>query len=176
MSVESKQKKTEIIEGLQEVFSRCTIGILTDYRGLLTSEITVLRRKLQESGSEYRVVKNTLARLAAERTGKGELAKSLEGPTGIALGYGGIAAARVLTDYIRESKVNLTIKGGFWGERFLTSEEVVALSKLPSREILLGQMLGQMKRPVSALLGCLTAPLRGITGVLQSRIRQLEGV
>jgi len=177
MSVESREKKTQIIDGLQEAFSECSIGILTDYRGLVTSEITNLRRRLQDTGSEYRVVKNTLARFAAERTGKSELAASFDGPVAIAFGYGDIAIpARVVADYIRDSKASLTIKGGFWGERLLTSAEVMTLSTLPSREILLAQVLGQMKSPVSALLGRLTTPLRGLTGVLQARIKQLEGV
>ena len=176
MSRESKEKKTQIIERLQEAFSKCSIGILTDYRGLTTSEITTLRRRLQESGSDYKVVKNTLARFAAARAGKDELVNSFEGPIAIAFGYGDITVpAKVLADYIRDSNTSLSIKGGFWGDGLLTSEEVITLSTLPSREILLARVLGQMKSPVSALLGCLTTPIRGIIGVLQARIKQLEG-
>jgi len=176
MSIESKEKKTQIIDALHEAFSKCSIGILTDYRGLVTSEITNLRRRLQESGSEYKVVKNTLARFAAERADMNELATSFEGPVAIAFGYGDITiTAKVVTDYIREAKVNLAIKGGFWSDKILTSEEVITLSTLPTREVLLAQVLGQMKSPVSSLLGCLTSPMRGIIGVLQARITQLEG-
>ncbi|MFC1977000.1 50S ribosomal protein L10 [Chloroflexota bacterium] len=172
----SREKKTQIIDNLQETFSKCRISILTDYRGLATSELTNLRRRLQESGSEYRVVKNTLARFAAERAGKGDLVSSFEGPIAIAFGYGDITApARVLTGYIRESTSSLSIKGGFLGDRLLTSEEVITLSTLPSREILLARVLGQMKSPVSGLLSCLVSPIRGIMGVLQARINQLEG-
>ena len=176
MSVESKEKKMQIIENLQEAFSKCNISVLTDYRGLTTSEITALRRKLQESDSEYKVVKNTLARLAAARAGKDDLVSSLEGPIAIAFGYGDmIALARVLTNYIRDSGANLSIKGAFFEDRLLTPEEVMTLSTLPSREILLARMLGQMKSPISALLGCLTTPIRGMIGVLQAQIKQLEG-
>ena len=70
MSVEAREKKTQIIDGLQEALSKCSISILTDYRGLATAEMTALRRRLKESGCEYRVVKNSLARFAAERVGK----------------------------------------------------------------------------------------------------------
>ncbi len=172
----SREKKTQIIDVLQEIFSKCRVGILTDYRGLLTSEMTTLRRRLQESGSEYKVVKNTLARLAAARAGKNNLVNSFDGPTAIAFSYGDITApAKVLAGYIRDSKASLSIKGGFLGDRLLTSEEVMTLSILPSREILLARVLGQMKSPVSALLSCLTTPMRGIIGVLQARIKQLEG-
>ena len=82
----SREKKAQIIESLEETFSRCSVGILTDYRGLSVSEITILRRKLGESGIEYKVVKNTLARFAAERAGRADLATSFEGPVALALG------------------------------------------------------------------------------------------
>ncbi len=172
----SREKKTQIIDSLQEAFSKCSITILTDYRGLATPEMTALRRKLQESDSEYKVVKNTLARFAAEKAGKGGLVSSFDGPIAIAFGYGDITApAKVLASYIRDSTVSLSIKGGFLGDRLLTSEEVMTLSTLPSREILLARVLGQIKSPMSALVGCLATPLRGIIGVLQARIKQLEG-
>ncbi len=176
MSSEAREKKAQIIDRLQEAFSKCSISILTDYRGLATHEMTNLRRRLQESGSEYKVVKNTLARFAAERAGKYDLVSCLEGPIAIAFGYGDITApAKVLASYIRDSTVSLSIKGGFLGDRLLTSEEVMTLSTLPSREILLARVLGQIKSPVSALLGCLTTPMRGFIGVLQARIKQMEG-
>jgi len=124
----SREKKTLIINRLQEVFSKCSIGILTDYRGLSVHEITDLRRRLRESGTDYKVVKNTLARFAAERAGKDELVNLFEGPVAIAFGYGNITeSARTLVDYIRTSKVSLSIKGGFLGDRLLTSEEVTTL-------------------------------------------------
>ena len=176
MPAKSKEKKAEIIEQLQEAISKCTIAILTDYRGLATSEMTALRRKLQESGSQYQVVKNTLARLAAERAGRDDLASSFEGPLAIAFGYGDIVTpARVLSTYIREVKENLSIKGGFLSHRLLTAEDVMTLSTLPSREILVARVLGRMKSPMAALVSYLTAPLSGLAGVLQARIKQLEG-
>ena len=176
MSRESREKKTQIIDRLQEAFSKCSISILTDYRGLATHEITSLRRRLQESGSEYKVVKNTLARFAAERAGKDDLVNSFEGPTAIAFGYGDITTpAKVLTSYIRDSQSSLSIKGGFLADRLLTPEEVMALSTLPSRDILIARVLGQMKSPISTLIGCLTTPIRGIIGILQARIKQMEG-
>ncbi len=172
----SREKKVQIINKLQETFSKSSIIILTDYRGLATSEMTDLRRQLKESGSDYKVVKNTMARFAAERAGKGDLVSSFEGPIAIAFGYDNITApAKILASYIRDSQASLSIKGGFLGDRLVTSEEVMTLSTLPSREVLLARVLGQMKSPVSALIGCLATPIRGIIGVLQARINQLEG-
>jgi large subunit ribosomal protein L10 len=172
----SKEKKAQIIDNLQETFSKCNVGILTDYRGLSASEMNVLRRRLRESGISYKVVKNTLARFAVERAGRDELVSFLEGPVAIAFGYGDITEpAKALTDYIRTSKVSLSIKGGFLVDRLLTSEEVETLSILPSREILLARILGGMQIPIVALVNYLTVPVKGIIGALQARIQQLEG-
>lgn len=170
-----REKKVLIIDNLKDLVSKCNIGILTDYRGLSASEMTILRRRLRELGVDYKVVKNTLARFAVERAGRDELVNLFEGPIAIAFGYGDITElARALDDYIRTSKTSLSIKGGFLADRLLTSEEVTILSKLPSREILLGKILGGMQAPTLALLACLAAPMRGIIGVLQARIQQLE--
>jgi len=172
----SREKKAQIIERLQEVFSKCSMGILTDYRGLSTREITDLRNRLRGSGIEYKVVKNTLARFAAERAGKDDLVSLFEGPVAIAFGYGDITEpARALADYIRTSKTSLNIRGGFLDDRLLTSEDVMTLSILPSREVLLAKVMGGMQSPIVTLVSCLTTPIRGVIGGLQARIQQLEG-
>lgn len=158
----SKEKKAQIIDRLQEGFSKCSIGVLTDYRGLSAPEMTHLRRRLSESGIEYKVVKNTLARFAAKRAGKDELVSLFDGPVAIAFGYGDITeSAKALADYIRTSRVSLGIKGGFLGDRLLSLEDVMTLSILPSREVLLTRVLAGMQIPISALLNCLTTPVRG---------------
>jgi len=174
--VATKEKKAQVIDSLQEVISRCSVGVLTDYRGLTAAEMTELRRQLREAGVEYRVVKNTLARFAAERAGKDELVGFFEGPVAIAFGYGDITEpAKALATYIQTAKVEMTVKGGFLPDRMLSSEEVVTLSKLPSREILLARVVGGIQSPISALVSRLAAPMMGLVGVLQSRIKQLEG-
>ncbi len=172
----SREKKTQIIDRLQEEFSNCSIGILTDYRGLSTTEITTLRRRLQETGSKYKVVKNTLARFAAERADREDLVSSFEGPIAIAFGYGSLTEpAKVLADYNRTSGTTVSIKGGFLADRLLTLGDVMNLSTLPSREVLLAKIVGGMKSPFWSLVGCLANPLREFVGVLQARIKQLEG-
>lgn len=169
-------KKAQTIDKLAEAFARANISILTDYRGLPTSEMVALRRKMQQAGGDFKVVKNTLARFAAERTGKTALTSALEGPVAIAFGYGDVSApAKVLATYIRDSKSSMTIKSGLLGNKLLTADEVNTLATLPPREVLLGQVLGQMKSPMARLVGCLIAPTRGLVTVLHGRIKQLEG-
>ena len=170
------EKKAQIIDRLQEILSKCSTGILTDYRGLSTTEINDLRRKLRASGIDYKVVKNTLAQFAAKRAGMNELAGSFEGPVAIAFGYGEITEpARVLADHIRTSKSTLSIKGGFLGDRLLTPGDVETLSTLPAREVLISQVMAGIQSPIVALVSVLAAPISGVVGVLQARIQQLEG-
>jgi large subunit ribosomal protein L10 len=172
----SREKKAQIIDELKEAFARSSVGILADYRGLNSPEMTDLRRRLKESESEFRVVKNTLARFAAEGVGMKGLAERFEGPIAIVFGYGDIVApAKIITTYSGESKERFDVKGGFLGDRVLALDEIITLSKLPSRELLLSRVVGQMMGPVSALLGSLTSPMRGMIGLLQARIKQLEG-
>jgi large subunit ribosomal protein L10 len=173
--VATREKKAQLIDSLQEIFAKCSVGVLTDYRGLTAAEMTELRRQFREAGVEYRVVKNTLARFAAERAGKDELVGFFEGPVAIAFGYGDITEpARALATYIEEAKVEMTVKGGFLPDRMLSREEVETLSKLPSRDILLARVVGGIKSPLTALVGRLNAPMTGLVGVLQARIKQLE--
>jgi large subunit ribosomal protein L10 len=171
-----KEKKAKVIDNLEQLFSRCSIGILTDYRGLKALEMTALRRRLRESGIDYRVVKNTLARIAAQKVGREELASIFDGPVAIAFGYDDIVApAKVLAGYIQSTKSAMSIKGGFLPERLLTSAEITTLSTLPSTEVLIARVLAEMQRPIAALLSYLSAPMQGVVGVLQARIKQLEG-
>ncbi|MFC2068756.1 50S ribosomal protein L10 [Chloroflexota bacterium] len=171
----SREKKVKIIDSLQTNFSQCNIGILTDYRGLSTHELTVIRRKLGESGIDYKIVKNTLARFAAKREEMVGLMNYFKGPVAIAFGYGDITEpARILSEYIRNSKVSLEIRGGFMGTSLLAVKDVATLAILPSREILLAKIVGGLQSPIVSLLNCLTSPMRGLIGVLQARIKQME--
>ncbi len=170
-----KEEKVKAIEDLSEILSGCSIGILTDYRGLTNIEMTALRRHLEKSGVKYRVVKNTMARFAAERVGMAELAGSFDGPVAIAFGYGEITEPpKALLDYINSEKSILSVKAGFLADRLLSAADVKTLSRLPQREVLLAQVIGGMQSPIMALVTCLTAPIRGIIGGLQARIQQLE--
>ncbi len=176
MSNEKKEKKAQVIDSLEEAFAKSNVIILTDYRGLPTEQMTVLRRKLQETGSEIRVVKNTLARFAVEKAGKQGLAGSLKGPMAVAFGYKDIVSpVKTLTEFTRDPAVSLKITGGFLGDRTLTPEEVASLATLPPREVLLARVLGQIKSPVTSLVSTLASPIRGVITVLQARIKQMEG-
>ncbi len=170
------EKKAKVIDNLEQVFSRCSIGILTDYRGLSAAEMTELRRRLREAGVEYKVVKNTLARIAARKVGREELTGFFDGPVAVAFGYGDILEpAKVLAGYIQATKSVMSIKGGFLPEKLLTSDDIATLSAIPSTEVLIARVLAAVQGPIVALASYLSAPMQGMVGVLQARIQQLEG-
>jgi large subunit ribosomal protein L10 len=169
------EKKVKIVEELQETFGKSTVGIVTDYRGMTTAESNEIRRKLRQAKGEYKVVKNSLAQIAAKNAGLEHIAEILNGPVALALGYGEApAVAKALTDYIRTSKSKMAIKGGFLPDKVLSARDIDTLAKLPSREILLSQVMAGIQSPLYALVNVFAAPLRDMMGVLQARIKQLE--
>jgi large subunit ribosomal protein L10 len=171
-----RKQKVGVIDDLKQLFARFDAGILTDYRGLTVQEMTGLRRVLRQSGVDYKVVKNTLARLAVQGVGREELAGLFSGPVAIAFSDSDLSGlAKLLAEYIKASKISLAVKGGFLGARLLTPEELKEIATLPPREILLAKVVGGMQSPIYGLVRCLNAPIQGMVGVLQGRIRQLEG-
>ncbi len=174
-SVLNKEKKEKAVSELSGVFNQSSAAILADYRGLSTDAMTQLRRRLHDSNTSCRVVKNTLARLAAKETGKDWLVEHLEGPLAIVFSYDDeVGPSRALMGYLKESGAEMTIKGGFVGERWMTAAEMTALATLPPREVLIAKMLGGMQAPISGLVSVLSGPMRGLAVVLSSRMKQLE--
>ncbi len=171
------EKKKQIIDSLEQSFAKSTSGIATDYRGIKTSDVVALRRKLKEVGTEYHVIKNTLAKIAAGKAGKDQITSIFEGPIAIAFVKVDISkSAKVLTEHITMTKLAMSIKGGFLGNKILTPKEISTLATLPSREVLIAKMMGGIQGPLYGLLNQVNAPLRGLANVLQGRIKQLEGV
>jgi large subunit ribosomal protein L10 len=171
-----KAQKAQTIDKIEQEFSKATIGILTDYRGLKTPEVNGLRRKMQENGGDYKVIKNTLAIKALEKLDRKELSPKFNGPTAVALGYGELqVTAKAFADHVRTSKIAINVKGGFMGNTLLTTADVTTLATLPPKPVLFAKVIGGIKSPLYALAGVLTAPMRNLQGTLQARIKQLEG-
>lgn len=167
-------KKVEQVAELTEKLSRSAIAILADYRGLSMADMTGLRRRLREAGVELQVVKNTLALRAAEQGGKSALSQVMQGPTALILGYDDeVAPAKALMDYLRTSRLALKVQGAVLDGRALSAQEVASLATLPSREVLVGRVIGGMQAPIYGLLGVLSAVPRSLVWVLQGRLDQL---
>jgi len=155
----TKAKKEQIIQELKEKLENSAVSIFTDYRGLNVAEATRLRRKLREAGCEFKVAKNTLTSLVVKRLNMDEISPYLEGPVAIAFGKDPVAPAKILFEFIRETK-KMEIKAGVLEGRVIDARGVKELADLPSREVLLSKILGGMH-----------APLYGFASVLQGTIR-----
>ncbi len=138
------EEKKQITESLHEKFLRSRVVIATDYKGLNVGAISDLRKKLREFAVEYRVVKNTLLERASEDTEAALIKDKFKGPTAIALSYKDpVAPAKILVKFAETNK-NLIIKAGVLNGKVLDFNSIKALSTLPSREVLLGQLLSAM--------------------------------
>ena len=165
------ERKIQAVDELRGWMEQCTIAISADFSGLHVGEMTALRRALRDKGVQFRVVKNRLARLAAEAAGRPAMKGIVEGPTGLVFGYGEpTEPARALSEYIRAARSPLTIRGGVMGDRMLTAQEVNTLATLPSKEELIARLAGQLQGPVAGLARVLNGPIAGLARVLQRHV------
>lgn len=161
-------KKIEAVARLRERLSQATAAIATDYRGLTVKQLEELRTRLRAAGVEYVVVKNTLARRAADEAGVGELSRILVGPVGLALGYGDVTIpARLVTDYYRVNR-RLPVVGGLVERRVLDADGVRLVAELPSREVLLAQLAGTLQSPLNQLAAGLSSILTTLAATLDA--------
>ena len=162
-------EKEEQVRQIKELIETSTVAIATNNNGLSVGDMTELRRVLRENGVRLRVVKNTLAHIAADEAGAPEVKDIVSGPTGIAFGFDDPAvAAKVLTEHMASSRIPMSIIGGYLGGRSLTPEQVDNLAKLPSKEVVIAQVLGQLQAPIAGLVGTLQAPIRNLAYVLSA--------
>ena len=148
--------KQPIIDEIRALLDGAVSATVVDYRGLTVSEDTQLRKTLREAGVQYKVFKNTLIKRAAEGTDFSQLDGFLEGPTAIAVSRddataaarGLLAAARILAKFAKTAP-KLELKGAVVEGKLYDEKEVQALAEIPSREELLGRLLGSIQSPVT---------------------------
>ena len=170
-----KEQKAEQVELLSEKLKKAKVAVLTDYRGLTVSQIQELRGKLRSGDVEYRVVKNTLARRAAEAAGVPALQSELEGPVAIAFGYDDLSLpSKLINEFVRSTRLKLDVKGGLVEGRVFSPEQVKQLADLPSRETLIAQLMGTLQSPVAQLVGIMQTPVQQLIGVLNAYKDKLE--
>jgi large subunit ribosomal protein L10 len=169
------EAKRDTVAELTEAFSASAGAIVSEYRGLKVSDLSRVRRELREKGVSYTVVKNRLARIAAESAGRPELVPLLSGPTAVTLGGADEAAlARATLDALRPFR-NVVIRGGAVGGTTVDADGVTRLATLPPREVLLSQLAGGFASPLSTMAGLLAAPLRNLGYALTQLRDQREG-
>ena len=163
-----REEKKALVEVLNERLLEAKVAVLTDYRGLDTAAMNELRKNLREASVEYRVVKNTLMKRAVEGTEMALLTDHIAGPSAVALSFDDpVAPAKALIDFSEKNEA-LEVKLGILNGKILDRAELKALAKLPSREVLLGQLLSVMNGPARAFVTVLSAIPRDFLGVLNA--------
>lgn len=170
----NKKSKEALVEEFAEKLKVAKAAFLADYRGLNVEQANTLRRKLQGVDVEYRVVKNTLLRLAAKDTDVACLDEFLTGPTAIALvNNDPVAPAKALVEFAKQNSI-FELKAGMLDGKLLAVDDIKALAELPSREELLAKMLGSMSAPATNFVGVLAAVPRSFVRALAAIKDQKE--
>ncbi len=166
-------QKAQVIAETREDFERATAAVLADYRGLTVHQMGQLRRKLAERGVVLKVIKNTLIKRAADEAGVEGLEPYLAGPTAVAFSYDDpVAAAKLMSEAIREFR-RMEIKAGVLGKAAFGAAAVRDLADLPSKEALLGKLVGTLNAPIQQLAWVLNAPIANLARALdQVRIKK----
>ncbi|HHW98752.1 MAG TPA: 50S ribosomal protein L10 [Firmicutes bacterium] len=170
----SRNEKQVLVQELVEQLGQAKGAVLTDYKGINVNKLTDLRRQLRKEGVEFKVVKNTLAKRAANELGIEELNPYLEGPTAIAFSLEDpVAPAKAISNFIKANKV-LEIKAGLVEGKVISLAGVQALADLPSREMLIAQVVGAMAAPLSGFVNVLQGPIRKLGYALEAIRKQKE--
>lgn len=170
----TKERKGELLDLYAEQLAQSQGIILANYRGLGVAQIEQLRRQARENNIVFHVVTNRLLKLALNRQGMQIPDEWLEGPTAVAFCHGEVpAAAKVLTDMAKEMEL-FVLKGGLVGTTPISAQEVETLARLPSREVLLAQVLGGINAPASQVVGVIASGIRQVLNVLQAYVDKLQ--
>jgi len=154
-ALESKKARAAKVA---ELIKNSTAGVLVDYRGITVEEDTKLRKELREAGVTYFVEKNTMLRIALKETGFDGLCDVLSGTTAMAVcSQDQTAAARILGKFAEDHEDKFTLKAGYVDDVIYDAKGVEALSKIPSKDTLLAQLVGSLQGPMQKLAATLKA-------------------
>lgn len=162
MKEKTLRVKSQNVEEIKEKIGKAQSVVLVDYRGLNVEQLTELRSQYRKAGVDYKVYKNTMMRLAFKDLGLEDFNEFLKGPSAVAFGYDDPVGAAKITAEFAKINTKLEIKAGIVDGKVIDVDGVNSLASLPSREVLVAQVLGG-----------LNAPIQGFANVLQGTIRSL---
>jgi len=173
----TRARKEEQIAEFKEKFARATSLYIADYRGLDVPAVSELRSKIREEGGgdyEYRVLKNSVLRRAAEGSDAAEVTEHFTGPTALAISYGDpVGLAKVLTDFAKTHEV-FELKAGVLDGKAVTPAEIGTIATLPSLDELRGKLVGLIQAPAAKLARLMNAPAGQLARVVEARRKSLE--
>nr|WP_255203811.1 50S ribosomal protein L10 [Myxococcus sp. AM011] len=171
-----KSEKEEMIKELHEKFSRTKSAVVAEFSKVDVETVTKLRKKFREGGVEYKVIKNTLARRAAQGTDVAVIADDFTGPVALCLSYGDVVApAKILTEFTKDLEDKIKIRSGVVDGRKVDVAGVKQLAKLPGLNELRAQLLGMITQPATKLVRTIAAPGTQLARVIQAHADKAEG-
>jgi large subunit ribosomal protein L10 len=163
----NKNEKTEVISEIKEMIDNSSAVYLTDYTGLNVADISAIRNDFRKEGVKYKVMKNTLFKLAIDETGKYEkLADHLVGMTGYAFASNNpVAPAKIIKKYF-DDKQKLALKACYIEDQYFSGDKLSVIAALPSKNELIAGILGSLNAPVSGIVGAINAVIRDLVSVI----------
>ncbi|PIE10693.1 MAG: 50S ribosomal protein L10 [Rhodobacterales bacterium] len=162
-----RAQKEKVVEDLGQIFESSGVVVVAHYEGMTVAEMQDYRARMRDAGGFVRVAKNRLAKIALKGTEIESMSEHLTGMTVLSYSEDPVAAAKVAVDYAKENE-KLSILGGAMAGEALDQAGVVAVSKLPSREELLAQIVGCIGAPASNIAGAIGAPASNIASILST--------
>lgn len=145
----NRMNKIEKVREIEDKFTRARCIVLASYQGINVEQDTKLRKQMREAGVEYKVYKNRLVKIVAEKLGYDFLMEHLEGAVSIAFGYDDVVMpAKILNDFSEKSG-KLSLRVGVVDKEFYNGEDIQRLAKIPSRDVLISKLLGSIRSPLS---------------------------
>jgi large subunit ribosomal protein L10 len=167
------QRKIEQVEELANLFSNSDTIIIADYKGTSVAELSSLRKALNSSSSKFKIAKNTLAKLAAEKAEKNILADQINGPLGYILtNEDPSKVAKALFDYTEKNKIEFVVKKGLLDNELVDESTLLKLSKLPTKDILLSKLMGSMNSPLTNLVFVMNGTVQALATVIQRHVEK----
>jgi large subunit ribosomal protein L10 len=171
----NREEKVQAVAALHDLFQHATVTLLATSKGLSVGKVQQLRRALKQAGGEYKVAKNTFARLAVKETAYGSLEQLLQGPTGLVFGYSDpVAVAKILVRFAEESNDALTIKGGALDGQPVVAEQIKALATMPPVEALRARVVAMARAPGARLVAAAKCPATRIAGAIAALVKRKQ--
>ncbi len=168
----NRTDKAELASALKDKFGKAKVALFADYKGLTATQADDLRRQLRTHQAEVVVLKNNVARLAVKEnefsTDVKGLMDTVVGPTLVTFAYGDLAAAAKVMHKFAQDNEAFSLKDSLMGQKRIDVQSIEALATLPSREVLLGKLLGTLNAPVTNFVGVLAAVPRSLVTVLSA--------
>jgi large subunit ribosomal protein L10 len=167
-----RNDKDAVIAEVQQLLTDTENLFVSDYRGLTVAELAELRGKLRQSGASFKIVKNTLGGIAADKAGREPVKELLAGPTAVTFcGDDLVGAAKALSDFAK-THPQLAVRGGLLDASLIDPDGVKALASLPPRDVLIAQVVGTMAAPMTGLVTVLQGTISGFVRALDQVAQQ----